>query len=34
MEQSQALELLIKSQAEQIRQLTEANAKQAEQMTK
>ena len=33
MEQSQALELLIKSQAEQIRQLTEANAKQAEQMT-
>lgn len=33
MDQSQALELLIKSQAEQIRQLTEANAKQTEQMT-
>ena len=33
MDQSQALELLIKSQAEQIRLLTEANAKQAEQMT-
>ncbi|PLB85196.1 IS66 family transposase, partial [Dysgonamonadaceae bacterium] len=31
--QSEALELLIKSQAEQIRQLTEANAKQAEQLT-
>ena len=33
MDQSEALELLIKSQAEQIRQLSEANAKQAEQMT-
>lgn len=33
MNQSEALELLIKSQAEQIRQLSEANAKQAEQMT-
>ena len=33
MEQMQAVELLIKSQAEQIRQLTEANAKLSEQLT-
>ena len=33
MDQSEALELLIKSQAEQIRQLTEANAKLSEQLT-
>ena len=33
MEQSEALDLLIKSQAEQIRQLSEANARQAEQLT-
>ena len=33
MGQSEALDLLIKSQAEQIRQLSEANARQAEQLT-
>ena len=33
MDQAQASALLIKSQAEQIRQLSEANAKQAEQLT-
>ena len=33
MDQSEALDLLIKSQAEQIRQLSEANARQAEQLT-
>jgi transposase len=33
MDQTEALELLIKSQADQIRQLSDANAKQAEQLT-